>query len=78
MAETKLGPYGGHHGTVSRKEPFENMAKSWTTEELKREARRFKAELEAAGMKDSTVHTYVDRAERFIKWLGGEYHPTTS
>lgn len=48
---------------------------SWTTDELRLELKKFEAELRAAGLKDSSVETYVDRTARFLKWLDGDYHP---
>ncbi|MBQ1052735.1 hypothetical protein KBX50_30305 [Micromonospora sp. C51] len=47
----------------------------WTEQELREELIRYQAELEEAGKGDKTVHTYVDRASRFIRWLAGEYDP---
>lgn len=35
----------------------------------------YERELNAAGKAPETVHTYVDRAERFIKYLVGSYEP---
>lgn len=35
----------------------------------------YERDLIAAGKAPDTVHTYVDRAERFIKYLVGTYHP---
>jgi hypothetical protein len=49
--------------------------KSWTYEELHRELARFEAELREAGLADNSVKTYVDRSERFLRWLVGEYVP---
>lgn len=43
--------------------------------ELRAELRRFEHELHAAGLKQTSVTTYVDRAGRFLKWLDGDYHP---
>lgn len=51
------------------------MAKSWTANELMKEIGRFEAELRAAGKKDQTIHTYIDRAQRFVRWLDGAYDP---
>lgn len=51
------------------------MARNWSTDQLLEEVKSYKQQLEAAGMKPNTVHTYVDRAERFIKWLAGDYQP---
>ena len=47
----------------------------WTTEELYAGLERFRDELVAAGKADHTVQTYVDRAERYIRWLDGKYDP---
>ena len=35
----------------------------------------YERDLIAAGKAPDTVHTYVDRAERFIKYLVGSYKP---
>ena len=51
------------------------MAESWTIDELRRELVRFEVELRGAGLKDSSVTTYVDRSGRFISWLAGNYTP---
>ena len=47
----------------------------WTISDLKRELRRFEQELRAAGLRDNTVHTYLNRSETFVRWLAGEYRP---
>jgi hypothetical protein len=47
----------------------------WTHDELLAELERFQSELEQAGMTPNTVHTYVDRARRFVRWLNGDYRP---
>jgi hypothetical protein len=49
------------------------VARTWTIEELHDELARFEAELVAAGLSPGTVHTYVDRSERFLRWLNGDY-----
>ena len=51
------------------------MAKAWTIAELERELRRFEAELRAANLAENTIKTYVDRSDRVISWLAGEYEP---
>jgi hypothetical protein len=51
------------------------MSKTWTTTELLQEIGQFESELRAAGKKEQTIHTYVDRAERFVRWLDGGYDP---
>lgn len=48
---------------------------AWTLAELEAELARFETELRAAGKAEPTVHTYVERSARFIKWLAGEYDP---
>lgn len=67
-------------GRVVRSEPSVDeeewsVAKAWTADELDRELKRFEDELKAAGLRPSSVHTYVDRTERFLRWLRGDYHP---
>jgi hypothetical protein len=51
------------------------MGKAWTTAELAQELVAYEQALQAANMTDQTVHTYVDRARRFINWLDGDYDP---
>ncbi len=46
---------------------------TWTLDELLEELTRFERELRAAGLKESSVQTYVDRTKRFLKRLNGEY-----
>ena len=43
--------------------------------ELRAELRRFEHQLRAAGLKETSVTTYVDRTSRFLKWLEGDYQP---
>jgi hypothetical protein len=47
----------------------------WTYQELQEELREFERQLRDAGLRDSSVHTYVDRTGRFLRWLVGEYEP---
>jgi hypothetical protein len=51
------------------------VADSWTVEDLRRELTRFETELRRAGLKESSVTTYVDRSGRFVSWLAGDYTP---
>lgn len=51
------------------------MANSWDIDGLRAELDRYRAALLAAGKVPNTVQTYVDRADRFIRWLAGEYDP---
>ena len=53
------------------------MKDTWTIGESRAELERFEAELRDAGMSRNTVHTYVDRADRFLRWLVGEYRPAS-
>ena len=47
----------------------------WTEQELRDELVRFQADLERAGLSPHTITTYVDRSERFVRWLAGDYRP---
>lgn len=47
----------------------------WTAEELERELRRFEAELRRAGLRESSVSTYVGRSSIFVRWLKSDYQP---
>jgi hypothetical protein len=48
---------------------------AWTLRALEVELEQFEQELRAAGKEEATVHTYVDRTARFLRWLAGEYDP---
>ncbi len=43
--------------------------------ELREELRGFEHQLRAAGLKETSVATYVDRTSRFLRWLEGDYQP---
>lgn len=49
---------------------------TWTMNDLRRALSDFESELRRAGKSDNTVHTYVDRAERFLRYLSGDYRPS--
>jgi hypothetical protein len=51
------------------------MDGNWTMSELKASLEEFERELRGAGLSENTVHTYVDRAERFLRYLAGDYRP---
>lgn len=51
------------------------MADQWDIDGLRRELDRYRSALVAAGKVPNTIQTYVDRADRFIRWLAGEYDP---
>lgn len=44
-------------------------------DDLRAELAKYEIELVEAGKSIQTVNTYVDRANRFINWLEGEYKP---
>ena len=46
---------------------------SWTLAELHDEPERFRKAAESAGLKPASVDTYVDRSEKFVRWLGGRF-----
>lgn len=48
---------------------------SWTLDQLHAELARFERELVAARLKPTSIRTYVERVERFLRWLGGDYRP---
>lgn len=50
----------------------------YSVSELRTELLRFERELREAGLKDTSVTTYVDRSGRFLKWLEGGYQPRRS
>ncbi len=46
---------------------------SWTLAELHDEPERFRKAAESAGLEPASVDTYVDRSEKFLRWLGGQF-----
>jgi hypothetical protein len=50
-------------------------AEHYTVEDLRAELRRFENDLRAAGLRENSVSTYVDRTGRFLRWLSGDYQP---
>lgn len=46
----------------------------WSISELREELQRFEAEARRAGLAENSIRTYTDRAERFVRWLAGDYH----
>jgi hypothetical protein len=51
------------------------MTDSWTMRELRQALGDFEDDLRAAGLSENTVTTYVDRADRFLRYLSGDYRP---
>jgi hypothetical protein len=49
---------------------------SWTIDELRQDLARFEDELVEANLKPSTVETYVQRSNTFLRWLDGKYEPS--
>ncbi len=47
----------------------------YSVDELREELRRFERQLRAAGLKETSITTYADRTNRFLKWLDGDYQP---
>jgi hypothetical protein len=45
-------------------------------DELLAQLERYERELQEANMTPETIQSYVDRAHRFVGWLGGDYKPT--
>lgn len=54
---------------------MERHTRSGAAAELDRKLKRFEDALKAAGLRPNSIHTCVDRSERFIRWLRGDYHP---
>lgn len=54
---------------------MQRRSKAWTADEPDRELKRFEDEPKNAGLPPNSVHTYVDRTERFIRWLRADYRP---
>ena len=52
-----------------------NRRSSWTLEELYEELRNFEHDLNQAGLRATSIRTYVDRSEIFLRWLTGDYKP---
>ena len=46
---------------------------AWTINELLAELERYERELQEADMTPETILSLVDRAHRFVGWLGGDY-----
>lgn len=43
--------------------------------ELRDALAEFERDLRRAGLGENTVNTYVDRSERFLRYLTGDYRP---
>ena len=51
------------------------MTNTWTMPELRDALAEFERDLRRAGLSENTVNTYVDRSERFLRYLTGHYRP---
>ena len=51
------------------------MEVTYTINDLHSKLASFEQELKEAGKSPSTVKTYVDRSERFLKWLTNSFDP---
>lgn len=58
-------PVPGHAASAPRLSPAD----------LHDELQRFKAELRAAGLRESTVFSYLNGSTLFVRWLSGDYAP---
>ena len=48
---------------------------SWAIDKLRQDLHRFEDELIDANLKPSSVETYVQRSDTFLRWLDGKYEP---
>ncbi len=49
--------------------------RTWPHDELVSSLEQFEAELRRAGLRETSVETYVDRSQRFLRWLIEDYTP---
>lgn len=56
-------------------EQKEEQRMAWSDAELAAELRRYTERAQANGMAGSSLHTYVDQAQRFLRWRSGDYRP---
>ena len=49
------------------------MDMTWSVADLMDELERFEREARAAGLREASVRTYVDRSRIFVRWLAGDY-----
>jgi hypothetical protein len=49
--------------------------RTYTIAELERELARFARALRRSALRETTVRTYVDRTEIFLRFLDGSYDP---
>ncbi len=51
------------------------MTNQWTIKELHEKLAVFEKELKQSGKAENTIKTYVDRSDRFLRWLVNDYDP---
>ena len=74
----RAGGYAALCDTVTQESAFRpvqywSMDITWSVAELMDELERFEREARAAGLKEASVRTYVDRSRIFVRWLAGDY-----
>jgi transcriptional regulator with XRE-family HTH domain len=71
--EVAAAPYGVGRRRGSQAEP--PSARSWNSDDLFQELRRYERQCEAAGLQPTSVFSYVDYGRRFLRWRVGDYRP---
>lgn len=60
-------------GTAAEHDVYMDIAHSkWTMEDIRREFQRYCDLVNASDRKPSTKTTYIQHADRFVRWLAGE------
>jgi hypothetical protein len=67
--------YGLQRDLLSARGESDMSQNRWTLDELHAELACFEQELRAARLKESSIHTYIDRTARLLRWLDGDYVP---
>ena len=52
-----------------------NVERTWTISELNQSLDIYEQELRDKGLRRSSINTYVQHPERFIRWLADDYSP---
>ena len=47
----------------------------WDIPQLHDKLDEFEVELRVAGLKESSIRTYIDRSRFFVRWLEDDFHP---
>jgi len=59
-------------GSADHKGMKENPADAWTLAEIRREFARYSELVNGSDLAPSSKTTYLQHADRFVRWLGGE------